>query len=148
VRMVLSSTGMAPTKAPAGKSEAVIAAEIARIDKAPIELAIDEVMQLARTVDAARTDVVDTKARLIRRACDEGYSVRRVAELMKVSIGYVQRLKTQRNDAPLPQRTKREAKHPSTRGGPIPVSKKRSPAASLVAEVGAPDGIAAPFPRR
>lgn len=88
---------MTSTKAPAGKSEAVIAAEIARIDKAPIDLAIDEVMLLAKTVDSARTDVVDAKARLIRRACDDGYSVRRVAEMMGVSIGYVQRLKTQRS---------------------------------------------------
>lgn len=89
--MVLSSACMT------AKTEAAITAEILRIDKAPIPQAIEDVMQLAKTVDSARTVVVDAKARLIRRACDDGYSVRRVAEMMGVSIGYVQRLKTQRS---------------------------------------------------
>ena len=88
---------MRATRAPSGKSEQVIAEEIARIEKAAIPQAIEDVMILAATVDSARTLVVDTKASVIRRACDgEGYSVRRVAELMGVSVGYVQRLKTQR----------------------------------------------------
>lgn len=87
---------MARTATPSCTASDAIADQIAWIDAAPIPDAVHAVMALAGTVDGARTDVVDAKTRLIRKACADGYSVRKVAEMMGVSPGYVQRLKTQR----------------------------------------------------
>lgn len=85
---------MTRERSPVGSTETAIHNEVAWIDCAAVPGAIDAVTALAGTVDAARTAVVEAKKRVIRRACDNGYSVRRVAEMMGVSVGYVQRLKT------------------------------------------------------
>lgn len=87
---------MSKKQAPVGQAANAIEAEIAWIDKAPIHEAVTAVMRLANTIDTSRTAVVEAKRRVIQRACADGVSVRRVAEMMKVSPGYVQRLKTQR----------------------------------------------------
>lgn len=73
---------------------AAITREIDRLADLPVEQAARVVRNLSDDVEGGRSLVVDAKIALVHRARDEGFSLNRIAEMLRVSVGYIHNLKS------------------------------------------------------